>query len=386
MAGTLPGVVAGAVIRVELLPGDRATAIVAAAVLLPLGVWLLAGARPREPRRGPPGRTARRLIPAIALLVGVVGGVYGIGGGSLLAPILLAAGMSAYEVAPATLAATFMTSVAGIATFEALQLAQGGVVGPDWALGLFLGAGGFAGSYAGARMQRHLPETALRRLLGVIACAVAVRYIVVAATSDAPVRTAAAAAVAARLWEPARAARRDPGGLARGHLVLLVVLGTRRRRHRPVQQRVVGVAHPGLEAGARSPRTDAWSRAIRLCCSWGRTPGRRAARAPARARPSRAAATGPCPGCRPCSPARGWGGRRSGGCTSTVGADRPLRLVGGVVRPLREHLVAHGGGAVHQRQDRHALQELRPRDAGEVADGGVEVDVRDAARRSTSPP
>ena len=55
VAGTLPGVVAGAVIRVELLPGDRATAIVAAAVLLPLGVWLLAGARPREPRRGPPG-------------------------------------------------------------------------------------------------------------------------------------------------------------------------------------------------------------------------------------------------------------------------------------------------------------------------------------------
>jgi len=45
VAGTLPGVVAGAVIRVELLPGDRATAIVAAAVLLPLGVWLLAGAR-----------------------------------------------------------------------------------------------------------------------------------------------------------------------------------------------------------------------------------------------------------------------------------------------------------------------------------------------------
>ena len=196
VAGTLPGVVAGAVIRVELLPGDRATAVVAAVVLLPLGLWLIAGARPAEPRRGPPGRAARRLIPAVAVAVGVVGGIYGIGGGSLLAPILLAAGMSAYEVAPATLASTFLTSIAGIATFEALQAAQGGVVGPDWALGLFLGAGGFAGSYAGARMQRRLPETAIRRLLGVLACAVAVRYLVAAATSDAPVRTAAGTATA----------------------------------------------------------------------------------------------------------------------------------------------------------------------------------------------
>ncbi|MGE0029131.1 MAG: sulfite exporter TauE/SafE family protein [Thermoleophilia bacterium] len=193
VAGTLPGVVAGAVIRVELLPGERATAVVAAVVLLPLGMWLLA-ARPVEPRRGPPGPAARRLIPAVAVVVGVVGGLYGIGGGSLLAPILLAAGMSAYEVAPATLASTFLTSIAGIATFEGLQVAQGGVVGPDWALGLFLGAGGFVGSYAGARMQRRMPETAIRRLLGVLACAIAVRYLVAAATSDAPVRTAAGGA------------------------------------------------------------------------------------------------------------------------------------------------------------------------------------------------
>jgi uncharacterized membrane protein YfcA len=131
-------------------------------------------------------------------VAGVVGGLYGIGGGSLLAPILLAAGMSAYEVAPATLTATFVTSVAGIATFEALQLSQGGVVGPDWVLGAFLGAGGFVGSYAGARLQRRLPELAIRRLLGVVACAIAVRYVVEAATTSAPVRTEAAAAAPAR--------------------------------------------------------------------------------------------------------------------------------------------------------------------------------------------
>jgi uncharacterized membrane protein YfcA len=51
VAGTLPGVIAGSVIRVELLSGSRAFTFVAAGVLLPLGLWLLLGsqrlARPR---------------------------------------------------------------------------------------------------------------------------------------------------------------------------------------------------------------------------------------------------------------------------------------------------------------------------------------------------
>ena len=86
-------------------------------------------------------------------------------------------GYSAYEVAPATLAATFLTSVGGIVTYQVLQATNGGAIAPDWALGAFLGAGGFAGSYLGARVQRHLPERTLRRLLGLIACLVAVRYV-----------------------------------------------------------------------------------------------------------------------------------------------------------------------------------------------------------------
>src|SRR6201998_1677589 len=40
IAGTLPGVIAGSVIRVELLPGPRVFALIVAAVLLPLGTWL----------------------------------------------------------------------------------------------------------------------------------------------------------------------------------------------------------------------------------------------------------------------------------------------------------------------------------------------------------
>jgi hypothetical protein len=40
VAGTEPGVIAGSVIRVELLPGPRVFDLVVAAVLVPLGSWL----------------------------------------------------------------------------------------------------------------------------------------------------------------------------------------------------------------------------------------------------------------------------------------------------------------------------------------------------------
>jgi hypothetical protein len=59
---------------------------------------------------------------------------------------LLALGYSAYEVAPATLAVTFLTSIGGIVTYQVLQVTHGGAIAPDWAQGAFLSAGGFAGA------------------------------------------------------------------------------------------------------------------------------------------------------------------------------------------------------------------------------------------------
>ena len=177
IAGTLPGVIAGAVIRVELLSSSRDFSYVAACVLLPLGLWLMLGAQRVLPERRSPSRRARGLTWALALLVGTVGGIYGIGGGSLLAPVLLIAGFSAYEVAPATLASTFLTSIIGVATYQLLQITHGGAIAPKWALGVWIGLGGFVGSYLGARLQRRLPELAIRRLLGLIAVLAAARYI-----------------------------------------------------------------------------------------------------------------------------------------------------------------------------------------------------------------
>ena len=47
LAGTLPGVIAGACIRVELLAGGRSFMFVASGVLLPLGLWSLVFELPR---------------------------------------------------------------------------------------------------------------------------------------------------------------------------------------------------------------------------------------------------------------------------------------------------------------------------------------------------
>jgi uncharacterized membrane protein YfcA len=178
VAGTLPGVIAGSVIRVKLLPGPRVFDLVVAGVLLPLGFWLALTrpARPDEPAR------PVRVIPApvlilLAAAVGCVGGIYGIGGGSVLAPVLIGTGRRPSEVAPAALASTFVTSVAGVVTFTILSIHQHGSVAPDWPTGVALGAGGLAGAYTGARIQSRLPDALIRRLAGVLVAAIGARYL-----------------------------------------------------------------------------------------------------------------------------------------------------------------------------------------------------------------
>jgi uncharacterized protein len=180
IAGTLPGVVAGSVIRVKVLPGPRVFDLVAAAVLVPLGVWLVL-TRPARPGDDP-GRRVRRIpVPvliALSAAVGCVGGIYGIGGGSILAPILIGSGRSAVEVAPAALASTFVTSVGGVITFTILSLHQHGSVAPNWPTGIALGIGGLAGGYTGARLQSRLPDLLIRRLVAILVIAIGIRYLV----------------------------------------------------------------------------------------------------------------------------------------------------------------------------------------------------------------
>jgi Sulfite exporter TauE/SafE len=161
----VPGVSGGHGLRYRLL-------------LLPVGTWL---ALTRPAREDDTGRSARR-IPApvlvvLAAAVGRVGGFYGIGGGSILAPVLIGTGRRPSQVAPAALASTLPTSVAGVITFAILSIHEPGAVAPDWDTGIALGVGGLAGAYTGARLQSHLPDALIRRLVGVLVIAIGVRYL-----------------------------------------------------------------------------------------------------------------------------------------------------------------------------------------------------------------
>ncbi|QSS95494.1 sulfite exporter TauE/SafE family protein [Streptomyces sp. M54] len=173
---TLPGVLIGAAIRVFALPGPGVFRLLVAAFLLPLGSWLCWRTLRPATRRPDTAEPSPLTLAVIALTVGVVGGIYGIGGGSLLGPVLAARGLPMARIAPATLAATFTTSVAGAAAYAVLATASSGPVAPDWGLGLACGAGGLIGGYLGARLQPHLPETALRLLLGTLAAALGALY------------------------------------------------------------------------------------------------------------------------------------------------------------------------------------------------------------------
>ncbi|MFF4746669.1 TSUP family transporter [Streptomyces sp. NPDC001268] len=176
--GTLPGVVIGAVVRVFVLPGPHVFRLLVAVLMLPLGLWLVVRTlRPASPRTGR-GGLSPRTVAGLALTVGIVGGVYGIGGGSILGPVLVGRGVPVTDVAPAALASTFATSVVGASTYALLSLTQAGSIAPDWFLGLACGLGGLVGGYMGARLQPRLPETFLRLLLGTLATALGALYAV----------------------------------------------------------------------------------------------------------------------------------------------------------------------------------------------------------------
>ncbi|MEU5288413.1 sulfite exporter TauE/SafE family protein [Streptomyces sp. NPDC020755] len=176
--GTVPGVVVGAVIRVFAVPGPSVFRLLIAVLLLPLGGWLCLRTLRRASRTAPDREPSARAVTRLAMAVGVAGGIYGIGGGSLLGPILVGRGMPVAKVAPAALAATFVTSAVGAGTYALLSLTTTGDIAPYWSLGLACGLGGLCGGYLGARLQPRLPETALRLLLGMLALGVGGLYAV----------------------------------------------------------------------------------------------------------------------------------------------------------------------------------------------------------------
>jgi len=116
---------------------------------------------------------------ALAFVVGIIGGAYGIGGGAIIAPFCVAFfHLPVYTIAGATLMGTFITSVAGALFFSFLPATHGASPMPDWPLGILFGIGGFVGMYLGAKTQKYVPQKFIKIIVGTAIMFLAVKYII----------------------------------------------------------------------------------------------------------------------------------------------------------------------------------------------------------------
>ncbi len=230
IAGTLPGVFIGYYLRVLYLPHPRTFKLFVGCVLLYIGFRLFkellfpnkaqsAAAKALEEKfknraaeirkeqsskmaAGIPAEAVVRTISvslkeveyefwgerfrfntigmfALAFIVGIIGGAYGIGGGAIIAPFCVAFfHLPVYTIAGATLMGTFITSVAGALFFTVIPATNGVSPMPDWPLGILFGAGGFIGMYLGAKTQKYVPQKFIKVVVGVAILLLAIRYIV----------------------------------------------------------------------------------------------------------------------------------------------------------------------------------------------------------------
>jgi uncharacterized membrane protein YfcA len=220
--GTLPGVFIGYFIRVLYLPDPRTFKLFVGCVLLFIGAKLLyefAGRaqtgdnklsvdkkfkeRTGEKRgRGLPDEAVVRTLSVsltkieyefwgekfsystigmfiLAFIVGIIGGVYGIGGGAIIAPFCVAVfHLPVYTIAGAALMGTFITSIAGVLFYSVIPVPGGAQTMPDWLLGFLFGVGGALGIYLGARCQKFVPQKFIKLMLGAIILSLALSYIV----------------------------------------------------------------------------------------------------------------------------------------------------------------------------------------------------------------
>jgi len=230
IAGTLPGVFIGYYLRILYLPDPKAFKLFVGLVLLFIGtrllyeitdrartgksrsaeldkkfaerVKLLKEQRTTQAAAGLPADAVVRTVTfnlrtieyefwgerfqfsvpamfALAFVVGIIGGTYGIGGGAIIAPFCVAVfHLPVYTVAGAALLGTFLTSVVGVIFYSVLPATTGVMTAPDWPLGILFGAGGFAGMYLGARLQKFVPQQFIKLMLGTMIVLLALSYIV----------------------------------------------------------------------------------------------------------------------------------------------------------------------------------------------------------------
>jgi len=203
VAGILPGVLIGYYIRIKFLPDPKSFKLFVGLVLLAVAVKLIKDSWAKKTGEQENSCSLNDRVNNVALgfkktrfdfrkathsfstdgilgfafIVGIVGGVYGIGGGSIIAPFLITFfKLPVYAIAGAVLLSTFISSAAGVAFYSLIPL-NGEVAPPDWMLGILFGAGGLLGMYFGAKMQKYVSEKWIKLILGIIVFIIASRYV-----------------------------------------------------------------------------------------------------------------------------------------------------------------------------------------------------------------
>lgn len=220
--GTLPGVLIGAVLRIEFLPDPANFKFFAGLVLSYMGIRLLLDIIAKKKGNGSAEKRFQELVKSnrssgndsrelpktkviqfnlksviyefygerfviptlkvslISFLIGIAGGIYGIGGGAIMAPFFVAFfNLPVYTVAGAALMGTFVTSVSGVAFYQLLAYYYPGQnISPDWLLGLFFGVGGLCGMYLGAKFQKYFPAKIIKTILVICIMFISIKYII----------------------------------------------------------------------------------------------------------------------------------------------------------------------------------------------------------------
>ncbi|PXF54534.1 MAG: hypothetical protein C4B57_06575 [Deltaproteobacteria bacterium] len=227
--GTLPGVLIGAILRIQYLPDPKNFKMFAGLVLLYIGGRLIKDVLKKKQADGhrmsaeeqfqkvvkeyyesnqSGTASGQKQLPRIivkkfnisriiyefygqtfdinamgimllSFSVGIIGGIYGIGGGAIIAPFFVSFFcLPVYTIAGAALMGTFVTSVVGVLFYQAIApFYPHMAVAPDWALGLLFGMGGFAGMYCGARLQKFVPARLIKSILVFCILFPAIKYI-----------------------------------------------------------------------------------------------------------------------------------------------------------------------------------------------------------------
>ncbi|MBI2302065.1 MAG: sulfite exporter TauE/SafE family protein [Armatimonadetes bacterium] len=109
----------------------------------------------------------------VGALGGFLGGVFGVGGGIVMVPLLMyAMGLGIHDAKATSLALIFVVSIAGT-----IQHQRRGAMHVDWPIVLVAGIAAVFASAYGAVLSEKLPKVMMQRLFAALIILVAVRML-----------------------------------------------------------------------------------------------------------------------------------------------------------------------------------------------------------------